>query len=474
MDRYAVILAAGKGTRMLSLNPEHSKVSYPILGKPLINYVLDAVKGIEPKKISVVVGFGGDVTKSLVENEANVVWQKEILGTGHAVLQTKDFLGKEKGDTLVIYGDTPLILPETLSKIFHRHEGNQNAITVVTAVLSDPSGYGRIIREEKSHRLLAIREETDCNKAELGITEVNTGICIIDNELLFKYIDKLSNKNSRKLFYLSELVEIFNRENLRVDTFVASDMREVFGINNRVQLAYAAKVMRKRVNQKLMLEGVSMEDPDSTYISPNVKIGRDTIIMPNTTITGDSVIGENNVIGPNTYLENVKVGNDNQILSSWLTDTTIGNGNEVGPFTKMRANTIIEDNCRIGNFVELKNAHYHNGVKSAHLTYIGDTEIGEKTNIGCGTITANYDGFNKTRCSIGHDVFIGSGTILVAPITVEDCSFTAAGSTITNDVKTDVMAIARARQVDLEGGYTKFRAKAKAKKEASLANKGKK
>lgn len=463
MDRYAVILAAGKGGRMLSRDPEHSKVSYPILGKALVNYVLDAVKTVEPKKITVVVGFGGNVTKALVEKDAKVVWQKEILGTGHGVLQTKDILSKEKGDTLVIYGDTPLILPETLAKIFHRHEQNKNAITVVTAVLGDPSGYGRIIREEKSNRLLAIREETDCNPNELQITEVNTGICIINNELLFKYIDKLSNNNSRKLFYLSELVEIFNREHLLVDTFVASDMREVFGINNRIQLAYAAKVMRKRINQKLMLEGVSMEDPDSTYISPDVKIGKDTIVMPNTTITGDSVIGENNVIGPNTYLENVKIGHDNQILSSWLTDTKIGNGNEVGPFTMMRANTTLEDGCRVDNFVELKNAHYHNNVKCHRLTYIGNTEIDEKTNIGCGTIIANHDGSNKTRCKIGHDVFIGSGTILEAPITVEDCSFTATGSIITKDVKTDVMKIARARQVDLQGGYTKFKMKTKKK-----------
>lgn len=468
MEKNIVVLAAGMGKSMNSRDPETSKVAYPILGKPIINYVLDAVKPIKPNKIVVVVGFGGDVTKSLVENEAEVVWQKEILGTGNAVLQAKELISREKGDTLIIYGDTPLVPTETIENIFKRHYAGKNDLTVVSAVLEDPTGYGRILREHKSNRTLAIREENACSEDELYLNEVNTGICVIKNELLWKYIDRLSNDNAQKRYYISELVEIFHKEGLKVDTFVTENRTEVFGINNRVQLAYAAKVVRKRINNKLMLSGVSIEDPDSTYISPDVEIGRDTIIHPNTTILGKCKIGEANVIGPNTYLENVTIGDENKVLSSWLTDTTIGNNNEVGPYTKTRAGTCIENNCRVGNFVELKDAHFHNGVKSAHLTYIGDAEVGERTNIGCGTITANYDGFNKTRTSIGHDTFIGSGTIMIAPITVEDCSFTAAGSTITNDVKTDELVIARARQVALPGGYTKFRAKAKAKKEAAL------
>ena len=335
MEKYAIVLAAGKGASMQSRDPNHSKVAYPILGKPIINYVLDAVKELKPKNVVVVVGFGGDITKKLVEKDAEVVWQKEILGTGHGVKQTEGILANKKGNTLVIYGDTPMIHPETLEKIFHRHEKNQNAITIVTAVLSEPAGYGRILREHKSNRVLGIREETDCTEDELAINEVNTGICVIDNELLFKHIDKLSNKNTRKLFYLSELVEMFNAEGLRVDSFVASDAREVFGINNRVQLAYAGKIVRKRINQKLMFAGVSIEDPESTYIGPNVKIGRDTVIMPNTTILGDTVIGEGNNIGPNTYLEDCKIGNENNLISSWLVNTTIGNGENIGPFVKI-------------------------------------------------------------------------------------------------------------------------------------------
>ncbi len=467
MNKHVIVLAAGKGLGMCSRDPEHSKVSFPILGKPIINYVIDAVKGINPDNIVTVVGFGGEITSQLVGKDSLVVWQKDIKGTGHAVNQCKDILKEKEGITLVIYGDTPLIPTSTINKIIRRHEKNNNVLTIVTAVLNDPSGYGRIIREEKSNKVLAIREETDCLQEQLEINEVNTGICVVDNKLLFKYIDQLSNNNKRKLYYLSELVEIFNKEGLKVDSFVAKEMKEVFGINNRIQLAYAAKLMRKRINNALMLNGVSIEDPDTTYISPNVIIGKDTIILPNTTISGSSVIGEGNMIGPNTYLKDVEIGDENTITSSYLIETKVGNHNEIGPYAKTRSNTVIENNCRVGNFVELKNSHYHNGVKSAHLTYIGDTEVGEKTNVGCGTITANYNGFNKFHSEIGKEVFLGSGSILVGPIKVEDQSFIAAGSTITKDVHQDELVIARSREVILEHGYTRFRNKAKAISETS-------
>ena len=293
------------------------------------NDVLDAVKPLNPEKIVVVVGFGGDVTSSIVSKQAEVVWQKEILGTGHAVLQAKELLRDKKGQTLIIYGDTPLVPTETIENVFSRHNKNGNDLTVVSAVLQNPTGYGRLIREHKSNKTLAIREEKDCNEDELYINEVNTGICVINNKLMFKYLDKLTNNNAAKLFYLSELVEIFNREGLKVDTFVAENMTEVFGINNRVQLAYAGKVMKKRINQRLMLSGVSIEDPDSTYISPDVKIGRDTIIHPNTTILGRCVIGESNIIGPNTYLENVTVGDNNKIIACTLIDKEVASNKKV-------------------------------------------------------------------------------------------------------------------------------------------------
>lgn len=328
MNRYAIILAAGKGTRMQSLDPNHSKVSYPILGKPIINYVIDAIKPLNFQKMVAVVGFGGEVTKKLVEKDAEVVWQRDILGTGHAVQQAEKILKDLDGETLIIYGDTPLVSTQTIERIFRIHEKENNALTVVSAVLSDPHGYGRLIRNEKSYELSAIREETDCSKYELDINEANTGICVFDNKLLFKYINKIDNLNARKLFYLSQLVELFVKDGLSVGSVVVEDMVEVFGINDRVQLSYAAKVMRKRINHDLMMSGVSMEDPETTYISPDVVIGKDTVIFPNTTITGKCVIGANNLIGPNTILENVTIGNDTTIKSSTLTNCEIGD-NEI-------------------------------------------------------------------------------------------------------------------------------------------------
>lgn len=330
MNKYAIILAAGKGTRMQSIDPNHSKVSYPILGKPIINYVLDALKPLEFKKEVVVVGFGGEITKSLVEKECDVVWQKEILGTGHAVQQAEPLLKDLEGETLIIYGDTPLVTPHTISSILHIHEKEKNALTVVSSILPNASGYGRMIREEKSNHLLAIREETDCTEYELDISEANTGICVFDNKLLFQYLKKMDNKNTRKLFYLSQLVELMLKDGLSVGSYVVEDMVEVFGINDRIQLAYAAKIMRKRINNKLMLEGVSMEDPESTYISPNVKIGKDTIVFANSSIMGDCEIGTANEIGPNAVLENVHIGNNNKITSVTIRNKTIGNGEKIG------------------------------------------------------------------------------------------------------------------------------------------------
>ena len=334
MNRYAIVLAAGKGTRMQSVDPDHSKVSFPILGKPIISYVLDALKPLGFQKIVTVVGFGGETTKEIVKNDSDVVWQKEILGTGHAVLQTKELLKDLDGETLIIYGDTPLVSPELIESIMHIHEKENNALTVVSAILSDSHGYGRLIREEKSHHLLAIREETDCSEFELDINEANTGICVFDNKTLFKYLDKMTNDNTRKLFYLSQLVELLVKDGLPVGSFVCKDMVEVFGINDRIQLSYAAKVMRKRINHRLMLSGVSIEDPDSTYISPDAVIGKDTVIYPNTTLFSGCVFGEGNEIGPNSVLENVKMGNYNKVKCLYLDNVVLKDNEYLGPFDK--------------------------------------------------------------------------------------------------------------------------------------------
>jgi bifunctional UDP-N-acetylglucosamine pyrophosphorylase/glucosamine-1-phosphate N-acetyltransferase len=296
MNYYAIVLAAGKGTRMKSRDPERSKVSYPILGKALVNYVIDAILPVGMKGIVVVVGFGGEVTKKLVEDRAKVIWQKDLVGTGNAVLQVKELLKDKEGSTLVICGDTPLVTTETIEHIFKVHEKIKNHLTIVTSVLEKPDGYGRIIRDSKSNYVLAIKEDKDCSEDEKDIREVNAGLYIFDNKFLFEYINQLTADNSQREYYLTDLVGIFKRNGKKVGAYVVENAVEVFGINDRVQLSYAGKVIRKRINHRLMMSGVSMEDPDSTYISPDVEIGKDTVILPNTTIFGKCKIGEANTI----------------------------------------------------------------------------------------------------------------------------------------------------------------------------------
>lgn len=330
-DKYLVILGAGRGSRMASRDPNHSKVAYPILGKPLINYVIDACKPVGLKEIYTVVGFGGKATEECVKEESKVVWQHQILGTGHALMQVEE-LKKKDGDIIVVSGDIPLLTAQTIRKVYHKHEKGGNALTICTSVLENPTGYGRVLRERGSYRLLDIREDLDCNPEEKEITEVNAGIYILDNKLLQEYLPKLDNNNAKKEYYLSELVKLYNLAGQKVEAYVLEDAQDIFGVSDRNQLAYAAKVIRKRVNKKLMLSGVSIEDPDTTYISPDVEIGKDTVILPNTTIVGKCKIGEANWLGPNTTLVNVNMGHDNKVHYSVLQNVDLENEEDIGPF----------------------------------------------------------------------------------------------------------------------------------------------
>ena len=334
-DKYLVVLGAGRGSRMASRDPNHSKVAYPILGKPLINYVIDACKPLGLKDVFTVVGYGGKATEECVKNDSKVVWQKEILGTGHALMQVKDLADKD-GDVIVVGGELPLLTTQTIRKVMHKHEKGGNALTICTSVLDKPDGYGRVIRERGSYRLLKIVEDADCDKEEKDIIEVNAGIYVLDNKLLQEYLPKLSNKNAKGEFYLSELVKLYEQAGKKVEAYVLEDAEDVFSVSDRNQLAYAAKVIRKRVNKKLMLSGVSIEDPDTTYISPDVQIEKDTIILPNTTILGKCKIGEANWIGPNATLVNVNMGNDNKVHYSVLQNVKLGDGEEVGPFANIK------------------------------------------------------------------------------------------------------------------------------------------
>lgn len=332
-DKYVIILAAGKGARMESSDASHAKVAYPILGKPLVNYVLDAVKPLKAKETFVVVGYGGETTSKLVKDEAKVVWQHELLGTGHAVKVAADLLKDKQGDVFIINGDTPLLTNETLQKIYHKHEKSGAKLTICSSVLEKPKGYGRVIREKPSYRIKEVRPYAELNEYEdADINEINSGIYIVDNELLQKYLPKLSKENKKNEYYFSDIVGLFTSDGHLVDAYVLEDAGDIFNINDRIQLAYASKIMRKRVNHRLMLSGVSIEDPDTAYISPDAVIGRDTVILPNTLILGKCEIGENCFIGPAASLENVKVGNNARISASVLKDVSVKDNEVVGPF----------------------------------------------------------------------------------------------------------------------------------------------
>jgi len=462
MNKYAIILAAGKGTRMKSLREDLSKVSFPILGQPLVKYVLEALKPLGLDRIVTIVGFGGETSKAIVEKDSEVVWQLEQKGTGHAVSQAAPLLESRKGETIICCGDTPLLTTKTLAAIFSSHETNHNALTIMTAIMDDPHGYGRIVKEKG--RVQKIVEQKDCTPKEDLIKEVNAGVYVFDNEELFKDLKKLTPNNAAGEYYLTDVIGMFVKDGLKVSSFSVSDQTETLGINDRYQLAVAAKIIQARINKGLMLSGVSMDDPETTYVSPTAQIGQDTILRPGTCIVGDTVIGIGNVIGPNAYLENCTVGQGNVILYSYLTDTTIGDRTTLGPYMRSRGKAIIKDGAHIGNFVELKNVEFGLGSKAAHLSYLGDAKIGQGVNIGCGTIIANYDGVNKFFSEIGDNAFVGSGSTIISPVVLGESSFIAAGSTINKDVPAHAMGIARARQENKEGYSDVLKAKALVKK----------
>lgn len=445
---FAVILAAGKGTRMMSHNQEVNKVLYPILGKPVVKYVIDAAKNLEPDEMVVVAGHGYENTAKIVKNIAKIVKQDEILGTGHAVLQAQSILKNRTGNTIILYGDTPLLTSQTLVDLVLKHEKEDAALTILTSVMADAQGYNKIIREEKTERILKIKDTKEDAADEYSLTEIDGGVYVFDNEKLFKYLPLLKPDNDHGELSLISLVEMLVNDGHKVESFISLDRQEIFSINNRFQLAYAAKVIRKRVNRFHMLNGVSIEDPENTYISPDVKIGADTIICPNTSIIGKCIIGENNFIGTNSYIENTNIGSNNEILKSHIVDSNIKDNNKIGPFARLRSNSVVEGESMIGNFVELKHTHLEKGAMCGHLIYLSEAHVGEGTNVGCGTITSNYDGVNEFETEIGDHSFLGSGTILVAPVKIASNSYTAAGSTITKDVESGEMAFARSEQIN--------------------------
>lgn len=457
----AIILAAGKGTRMKSSKP---KVLHEILGQSMLEHVIQTLDEAGVKKPLVVVGHGAEeVEKILVTKCVETVFQKEQLGTGHAVMQAKDAFQKASGTTLVALGDTPLLRSETVRKFIDFHVANKAAITVLTTKLDDPTGYGRIIRDS-AQAFVKIVEQKDGSKEELAVKEVNSGLMCFDNQLLWNYIDKLSTDNAQGEYYLTDLISLMDQDDLKVEAYCIDDSDEVFGVNDRKMLSYATAVMQRRINEAWMVEGVTFENVNTALIGRNVVLGNDVIIEQNVKVLGCSNIKSGALIGANSMLINAEIGEDTQVLQSRVSDTTVGARVQVGPFAHLRDENQIGDDVRIGNFVEVKKSTIGNDTKAAHLTYVGDALVGARTNFGCGTVTVNYDGYNKSTTVIGDDVFIGCNSNLIAPVRLEDNTIVAAGTTVTHDVPKDALAIGRIKQENKIGYVSKIRASQKNKK----------
>lgn len=447
--RFAVILAAGQGTRMKS---KLYKVLHPVLGRPMVQHVIDQLKAVDLDDMTTIVGFGADKVISEVGDQCNFVIQEEQLGTGHAVQQAESLLKDKDGTTIVVCGDTPLITSETYQALFDHHEQQGAKATILTAIAPDATGYGRVIRNE-NNEVERIVEHKDASEEELQIKEINTGTYCFDNRLLYEALKKVSNDNAQGEYYLPDVIEILKNETHKISAYVTADFDETLGINDRVALSQAESIMKNRINKQHMQNGVTIIDPTNTYIGPDVKIEPDVTIYPGSILTGKTTIKEDAIIGPHAELENSLIGSFSIIKNSVIIDSQIGDHVIVGPYAYIRPETNIDDHVKIGHFVELKKSHIGSNSKIPHLSYVGDAEIGRNVNVGCGTITVNYDGENKHVTKIEDEAFIGSNSNLVAPVTIGKSAFVAAGSTVTEDVPKGALAIARARQTNKEG-YT--------------------
>lgn len=450
--RFAVILAAGQGTRMKS---KLYKVLHPILNKPMINYVIDNLKSNDLDKLVTVVGHGADKVSEVVGANSEFVIQEEQLGTAHAVQQAEDLLKNESGTTIVVCGDTPLITSATFKKLVEHHEETESKATILTTEIADPTGYGRIIRNEENE-VERIVEHKDANEQELAICEINTGTYCFDNKALFNALQRVDNDNAQGEYYLPDVIEILKQDLQKVSAYRTDDIEETIGINDRIALAEAEKIMKRRINEKHLRNGVTIIDPDHTYIDSDVIIEQDAVIYPGTTISGSTYIAKNVEIGPNSEIVNCEIGAETIITQSVVKNSKIGKRVSIGPFSHIRPESSIGNDVRIGNFVEIKKSNLGNDTKASHLSYIGDAELGNNVNIGCGTITVNYDGKNKHMTTIEDDTFIGCNSNLIAPVTIKKNSYVAAGSTITKDVPEDTLAVARARQSNKEGYVSKL------------------
>ncbi|UOQ49525.1 bifunctional UDP-N-acetylglucosamine diphosphorylase/glucosamine-1-phosphate N-acetyltransferase GlmU [Gracilibacillus caseinilyticus] len=452
-NRYAVVLAAGKGTRMKS---NLYKVLHPVLGKPMVQHVVDQLKALQLSSITTVVGFGAEKVQDQLGTDSEFVIQEEQLGTGHAVQQAEKFLGDKKGTTIVVCGDTPLLTKDTLQAVLDHHEQEEAAVTILTAHADNPAGYGRIVRND-DNQVSKIVEQKDATDAEQAIQEINTGTYCFDNELLFDALKQVSNDNSQGEYYLPDVIEIAQKANKKVAAYQTADFAETIGVNDRVALSQAEKLMKLRINEQHMRNGVTIIDPDNTYIGSDVTIGTDVVIEPGCVLKGSTTIHNEAVVGPNSELNDCEIGEQTIVRHSVVNSSSIGQRVQIGPFAHVRPAASIGDDAKIGNFVEIKKAKIESNSKVSHLSYIGDAEVGRNVNIGCGTITVNYDGKNKFKTIIEDDAFIGCNANLIAPVTIGKGSLVAAGSTIHEDVPGDALSIGRAKQVNKEDYAKKYK-----------------
>ena len=443
----SVILAAGMGTRMKSKMP---KVLHKVCGKPLSKWVIDASKAAGADKVCAVVGHKAETVKEVLGDVCEIALQAEQKGTGHAVMQAIDVIKNSKGEVVILNGDTPLITAETINKAIEYHKNNGNQATVITAILDDATGYGRIVRDNDGS-VLKIVEQKDASKEEKKINEVNSGMYVFDAQSLVYALDKITPNNAQGEYYLTDTLEILLSAGKKIGGYAISDNDEIRGINDRVQLNEAEKIMQKRINEYHMRNGVTMRNPESVYIEDGVEIGNDTEICQNVTIKSGTKIGSDCVIGSGSMLDRAVIHDGVDVLSSVILESEVDEGTHVGPFAYIRPNCHVGKEVKVGDFVELKNSNIDDGTKISHLTYIGDSDVGKRVNFGCGTVTCNYDGKKKYRTTIGDDCFVGCNTNFVSPINVGDGVYIAAGSTITEDIPENSLSIARARQVNKEG-----------------------
>ena len=444
MEKYVVVLAAGKGTRMKS---KLYKVLHKVCGKTMVEHVVDAAQGVNPAEIVTIVGTGaGDVEKVLAD-KSKFAFQEKQLGTGDAVMTAREELGDKDGATLVVTGDTPLFTTDTFNELFKYHAEKGNAATVLTAEAPNPFGYGRIIRDDQGN-VLRIVEQKDGKPEELKVKEINTGVFCFDNKKLFEALKHVNNDNAQGEYYLTDVLEILRNSGERVGAYKMPDFSESLGVNDRIALAQATKTMQRRINEQHMRDGVSFIDPDTAYIDADVKIGNDTVIEGNVVIKGNTEIGSDCYITSGSRIVDSKIGNNVTVTSSTVEEAEMDDNTDIGPNSHLRPKAIIRKGAHIGNFVEIKKAEIGENTKVGHLTYVGDATLGKDINIGCGTIFSNYDGVKKFHTNIGDHAFIGAGSTLIAPINVADHAFIAADTTVTKDVNKYDMAIGRGRQVN--------------------------